>query len=175
MGKPCIIQIAREVVVYRAFFVSLYLSYLFNMEQIIMNIFPKRQEGQGLVEYALILVLVAVAVIVILQLLGPALVLTYARVMGGFDGQTISGVGREAIAVSYGLEETPVGDGDCQGTLTDILFVLTEDGRLVTNETVTATINGSSVEVTIPGNGLANHSGPIAVSGRCPIKPNISW
>ena len=31
------------------------------------------QEGQGLVEYALILVLVAVVVIVILALLGPAI------------------------------------------------------------------------------------------------------
>jgi pilus assembly protein Flp/PilA len=32
-----------------------------------------REEGQGLVEYALILVLVAVVVIVILALLGPAI------------------------------------------------------------------------------------------------------
>ena len=32
-----------------------------------------REEGQGLVEYALILVLVAVIVIVILALLGPAI------------------------------------------------------------------------------------------------------
>lgn len=32
-----------------------------------------RQEGQGLVEYALILVLVAIVVIVILALLGPAI------------------------------------------------------------------------------------------------------
>jgi pilus assembly protein Flp/PilA len=31
-----------------------------------------REEGQGLVEYALILVLVAVVVIIILALLGPA-------------------------------------------------------------------------------------------------------
>jgi pilus assembly protein Flp/PilA len=32
-----------------------------------------REEGQGLVEYALILVLVAIVVIVILMLLGPAI------------------------------------------------------------------------------------------------------
>lgn len=32
-----------------------------------------REEGQGLVEYALILVLVAVVVIVILSLMGPAI------------------------------------------------------------------------------------------------------
>ncbi|MGF1507694.1 MAG: pilus assembly protein [Anaerolineae bacterium] len=35
-------------------------------------LFLPREEGQGLVEYALILVLVAVVVIVILALLGPA-------------------------------------------------------------------------------------------------------
>jgi len=37
-----------------------------------MNLIP-REEGQGLVEYALILVLVAIVVIVILALLGPAI------------------------------------------------------------------------------------------------------
>jgi pilus assembly protein Flp/PilA len=36
-------------------------------------LYAPREEGQGLVEYALILVLVAVVVIVILALLGPAI------------------------------------------------------------------------------------------------------
>jgi len=36
-------------------------------------LFLPREEGQGLVEYALILVLVAVVVIAILLLLGPAI------------------------------------------------------------------------------------------------------
>jgi pilus assembly protein Flp/PilA len=36
-------------------------------------LFVPREEGQGLVEYALILVLVAVVVIVVLSLLGPAI------------------------------------------------------------------------------------------------------
>jgi len=36
-------------------------------------LFLSREEGQGLVEYALILVLVAIVVIVILALLGPAI------------------------------------------------------------------------------------------------------
>jgi pilus assembly protein Flp/PilA len=42
------------------------------MEGSVMIYMP-REEGQGLVEYALILVLVAVVVIVILSLLGPAI------------------------------------------------------------------------------------------------------
>lgn len=36
-------------------------------------LFLRQEEGQGLVEYALILVLVAVVVIAILALLGPAI------------------------------------------------------------------------------------------------------
>jgi pilus assembly protein Flp/PilA len=36
-------------------------------------LFLPREEGQGLVEYALILVLVAIVVIVILALLGPTI------------------------------------------------------------------------------------------------------
>ena len=38
-----------------------------------MPVKPRHDEGQGLVEYALILVLVAVVVIVILALLGPTI------------------------------------------------------------------------------------------------------
>lgn len=40
-----------------------------------------REEGQGLVEYALILVLVAVVVIVILALLGPAIGNVFSSVL----------------------------------------------------------------------------------------------
>ncbi len=40
-----------------------------------------REEGQGLVEYALILVLVAVVVIVILALLGPAIGNVFSAVL----------------------------------------------------------------------------------------------
>ena len=39
----------------------------------IIMLYQPQEEGQGLVEYALILVLVAVVVIVILALLGPAI------------------------------------------------------------------------------------------------------
>lgn len=55
-------------------------------------LFIPREEGQGLVEYALILVLVAVVVIAILLLLGPivgnvfsniAYVMSHSRAAGG--------------------------------------------------------------------------------------------
>ena len=42
-----------------------------------------REEGQGLVEYALILVLVAIVVIAILALLGPQIANIFSRVTNG--------------------------------------------------------------------------------------------
>jgi pilus assembly protein Flp/PilA len=43
----------------------------FNRKEVLPMLFLPREEGQGLVEYALILVLVAIVVIAILLLLGP--------------------------------------------------------------------------------------------------------
>jgi pilus assembly protein Flp/PilA len=45
--------------------------------------YQPREEGQGLVEYALILVLVAVVVIVILALLGPVIGNVFSRIVSG--------------------------------------------------------------------------------------------
>ena len=42
-------------------------------EEVIPVLFLPREEGQGLVEYALILVLVAIVVIAILTIMGPAI------------------------------------------------------------------------------------------------------
>ncbi len=44
-----------------------------------------REEGQGLVEYALILVLVAIIVIAILAILGPQIGNIFSRVTNGLD------------------------------------------------------------------------------------------
>ncbi len=46
--------------------------------------FPINEEGQGLVEYALILVLVALAVFAILAILGPQIGNMFSRVTSGF-------------------------------------------------------------------------------------------
>lgn len=47
---------------------------------------PNNEEGQGLVEYALILVLVAVVVIVILSLLGGTVTNVFEDVNAGLGG-----------------------------------------------------------------------------------------
>ena len=48
-------------------------------------LFLNREEGQGLVEYALILVLVAIVVIAILTLLGPQIGNVFSRITSGLQ------------------------------------------------------------------------------------------
>lgn len=50
-----------------------------------LNRLPKNEEGQGLVEYALILVLVAVVVIIILATLGSTIRFTFDRALAGLQ------------------------------------------------------------------------------------------
>lgn len=47
---------------------------------------PRTQKGQGLVEYALILVLVAIVVIAVLLLLGPAIGNAFSTVNNSLSG-----------------------------------------------------------------------------------------
>jgi pilus assembly protein Flp/PilA len=49
------------------------IAHVYSLGGLIMLFRPRQEEGQGLVEYALILVLVAVVVIVILAVLGPTI------------------------------------------------------------------------------------------------------
>jgi pilus assembly protein Flp/PilA len=48
--------------------------------------FLPREEGQGLVEYALILVLVAVVVIAVLMLVGPQIANIFSKITNGLGG-----------------------------------------------------------------------------------------
>ncbi len=49
-------------------------------------LFLPREEGQGMVEYALILVLVAIVVIVILTLLGPQIGGVFSQIVSAMSG-----------------------------------------------------------------------------------------
>jgi pilus assembly protein Flp/PilA len=51
-------------------------------------LFLPREEGQGLVEYALILVLVAIVVIAILTVLGPQIGNVFSDITTGLEGNT---------------------------------------------------------------------------------------
>jgi pilus assembly protein Flp/PilA len=58
-------------------------SFIIYLGGIIMLYRPQNEEGQGLVEYALILVLVAVVVIVVLVVLGPIIGNVFSSVING--------------------------------------------------------------------------------------------
>jgi pilus assembly protein Flp/PilA len=49
-------------------------------------LFAPKEKGQGLVEYALILVLVAVVVIAVLTLLGPIVGNVFSKINSGLGG-----------------------------------------------------------------------------------------
>jgi pilus assembly protein Flp/PilA len=49
-------------------------------------LFSKKEKGQGLVEYALILVLVAIVVIAALMILGPVIGNTFSKINSSLSG-----------------------------------------------------------------------------------------
>lgn len=51
-----------------------------------MSYLPSNESGQGLVEYALILVLVAIVVIAILAILGPQIGNIFSQITTGLGG-----------------------------------------------------------------------------------------
>lgn len=73
-----------------------------------------REKGQGLVEYALILVLVAIIVIVVLLLLGPAIGNVFSNVKEAIvsPGKTGGGVEEENTLLSASAARTGGGSGN---------------------------------------------------------------
>jgi pilus assembly protein Flp/PilA len=130
---------------------------------------PKREEGQGLVEYALILVLVAVIIIAILTILGSSVMVVYARVIGGLNGQVVTGQGTEAIVTSHSANINQ-GTGGCAGTVSNISYIGLQDGAILKSGTVSIRIlvDGAVVH-TLSGStnasGTGTLAGPYSVSG----------
>jgi pilus assembly protein Flp/PilA len=132
-----------------------------------MNIY-KREEGQGLVEYALILVLIAIVVMVILSLLGPQVSGVYARIMAGFNGQALTGQGLEYAFISAGVESS--GNGFSCTLKASATVVALEDGRPLANHNVAVTVGTGGATTSLSGttnrNGLIS-MGPGHLSGAC--------
>jgi pilus assembly protein Flp/PilA len=127
-----------------------------------MNI-PRKEEGQGLVEYALLLVLVAIVIIVILALMGRAVTTVYAQVYAGLNGQALDGSGTEYVVT--GVDANVSGTAPfCTVAITGSVVVF-EDGQLaesgigVSGNASWSGGSGGSV------NGTTDSSGTAAVSG----------
>ena len=129
----------------------------------------RKEQGQGLVEYALILVLVAVVVIAILTVLGPQITVAYARIMGGFTGQTVTMTGAEVIVVGADIQMVDVG-GTCDLTIAGEALIGLQDGSIIKSQTVSARalvngINtGAILSATANGSGVADLGGATATA-----------
>lgn len=130
---------------------------------------PKKEEGQGLVEYALLLVLVAIVIIVILALMGRAVTAVYAQVYAGLNGQALDGSGTEYVVTGVDVN---VGGAPPFCTITvGGTVVVFEDGQLgdagigVSGSAAWAG-GGGSVSGTTDSSGTANVSGASG-NGNC--------
>lgn len=95
------------ITMYRLYKLVLYLGapLVFYARLALSKVWPERppmrrlqmQSGQGLVEYALVLVLVAVVIIGILTLLGPQIGSVFFRVQCGVAGGQIDSVTRDGV------------------------------------------------------------------------------
>ena len=107
--------------------------------------FPPREDGQGLVEYALILVLVAIVVIAVLLQLGPQIGQVFSRVTTVL--QLGSKAGNQIVSINSFSVDGNMGFSECVVTLTNLEVSVTQTGEPVSGAPVQVTVtlqNGDS-------------------------------
>ncbi len=117
--------------------------------------FQQREKGQGLVEYALILVLVAIVVLGVLVLLGPQISNAYSRVisaLGGTVPHTYAITSGPSVTANYNA-----GIHRCSYRLTMSVSV-TDGGSPVSGEAVSVNVSGGPASGT-PSAQTTNSSG----------------
>jgi pilus assembly protein Flp/PilA len=125
-----------------------------------MNIHKKREEGQGLVEYALVLVLIAIVVIVILSMLGPQVSGVFGRVMAGLNGQSLTGQGLEYAFTSTGVS-SPGGGVNCTLQAGATVIAL-QDGVPLADHAVIVSIDAPGGSGSLSG--TSNRNGIVSMS-----------
>jgi hypothetical protein len=102
---------------------------------------------------------------------------TFAKIIGGLNGQVVTGQGTETIVTGYEVETT--GMGTCTATVTNISFVGLQDGNINPDASVSMiiTANGNTAR-TLTGstgsNGMGSLAGPYSVSGNCPLNVGVT-
>jgi pilus assembly protein Flp/PilA len=118
-----------------------------------------REKGQGLVEYALILVLVAIVVIAVLLLLGPQINQAFCRVANVLEPGTCGAI------TSFNFQVVPSGPGKCKATNISITVSETVD--------LSGTIDGKSFSASsVTGTQSFSPIDPIACSGSYTVLAN---
>lgn len=119
-----------------------------------MALFNRSDEkGQGLVEYALILVLVAIVVIAILRILGPAVGEVFSEVAGALGHTPITSVSAARTGNDHGNEV------DVNVTVSSNTSVTITDSQ--SGQSVTTACNGSCTATLF---GVGNAAGRVTVS-----------
>jgi pilus assembly protein Flp/PilA len=111
------------------------------------------ERGQGLVEYALILVLVAIVVIAILRILGPAVGEVFSEVAGALGHTPITSVSAARTGNDHG------NDVDVNVTVSSNTSVTITDSQ--SGQSVTIPCNGSC---TATLSGVGDDAGKVTVS-----------
>ncbi len=136
-----------------------------------MHSYHRRAEGQGLVEYALLLVLVAVVVIGILVLLGPTISGVFATIIATLNGQPLNGAGTEYVIT--GLDASAAGSFPfCTVTVSGMEVTVFVNGQLAgagVNVSGSVTFDGGAGGATsgaTDNGGTATHT-PVSGGGNC--------
>ena len=132
--------------------------------------FPHKEKGQGLVEYALILVLVSITVIVVLSFLGDSVGRVFQTVDAALNRQNLTGTGTEFVVGGFSV--TPgTGTATCSNiVVASVTITRYENGAPAAGAvSISAIATGGSV---VNLNGTANASGvatfgPITLAGNC--------
>jgi pilus assembly protein Flp/PilA len=152
--------------------------YTFIWRNVMKN--PKDEEGQGLVEYALLIVLIAIVIVLILSLMGRTITTVYAQIYAGLNGQTLDGSGTEYVVtgvdvnvsgappfctVSVGGSVVVFEDGDLAGAGVGVSGSAAWDGgggsvSGTTDSSGTAAVSGAG------GNGNCSGTASITVGGN---------
>lgn len=142
------------------------------------KLFKKRsEEGQGLVEYALILVLVSIAVIVVLSLLGNSVSGVFWQIDSALSGQFVSGNGTEYVVGGFSASSSG-GPAVCSVQTSAFTVTVLQNGSPAANQNVSVSISATgggsgSASATTDANGQASFSAQ-TVSGNCSGRVTIS-
>jgi pilus assembly protein Flp/PilA len=130
---------------------------------------PPREEGQGLIEYALILVLVAIVVIAILLLLGPVVGNVFSNIVVRLQDGGGGPSGSKVISFNGNATVSKSGAGVACTYTAWVPIKVTQGGVGVAGENVQASValNGGAL-------GVINPSGTTGGSGTATLSTSVS-
>ena len=163
-----------------------HLYYFIKFIEVKIMAFPKREEGQGLVEYALIIVLVAIVVIAVLLVLGPRIQALYGWVILALDGKMGDENYTYEITGHSGFGTSSDGFGGCKLRGNVTVTAKDQNGNSVSGEKVKFAVmyankveifddkaSGSSVSISVNSSNECNSNSALIVTST--NSESVSW